>query len=69
MDRIKVENEDNLYRDFNTGAIINTDKSAFERYKRSKQKYNNLELEVTSLKSELSEIKLLLKELLKSNGT
>lgn len=69
MTHIKVANEDHLYRDGDTGAIINTDRSAFEKYKKSKQKFNRLETDLDSLKSELSEIKLLLKELLKSNGT
>jgi hypothetical protein len=69
MKHIKVRNEDGLYRDSDTGAIINTDRSAFEKYKKSRNKFQNMEQELDYVKGELDEIKSLLKELLRSNGT
>ena len=69
MKHIKVKNEDHLYRDSDTGAIINTDRSSFEKYKKSRSKFQNMEQELDYVKSEISEIKSLLHELLKSNGT
>ena len=37
-DLIKVEGEQNLFRDRNTGAIINTDTAGYNRYMKMKQK-------------------------------
>ena len=63
MNHLKVKDNDHLYRDVNTGAIINTDNSSFEKYKRSKLKFQNMEHELNYLKEEKSEIKGLLKQL------
>ena len=63
MNHLKVKDNDHLYRDVNSGAIINTDNSAFEKYKRSKLKFQNMEHELNYLKGEISEIKGLLKQL------
>ncbi len=65
MNHLKVKDQDHLYRDVNSGAIINTDNSAFEKYKRSKLKFQNMEHELNYLKGEISEIKDLLKQLVK----
>jgi len=69
MNHLKVKDNDHLYRDVNTGAIINTDRSSFEKYKKSRQKFQNMEQELDYVKSEISEIKLLLKEIVKSNDS
>ena len=63
MNHLKVKDQDHLYRDVDSGAIINTDNSAFEKYKRSKLKFQNMEHELNFLKGEISEIKGLLKQL------
>ena len=68
MNHLKVKDNDNLYRDLNSGAIINTDRSSFEKYKKSRQKFQNMEQELDYVKSEISEIKFLLKQIVKSNG-
>ena len=68
MNHLKVKDQDHLYRDVNTGAIINTDRSSFEKYKRSKLKFQNMEHELDFLKSEMSEIKSLLKQLVNPDG-
>ena len=69
MNHLKVKDNDHLYRDVNTGAIINTDRSSFEKYKKSRQKFRNMEQELDYVKSEISEIKLLLKQIVKSNDS
>tara|TARA_B100000963_G_scaffold185551_2_gene161310 strand:- start:3113 stop:3328 length:216 start_codon:yes stop_codon:yes gene_type:complete len=69
MNHLKVKDNDHLYRDVNTGAIINTDRSSFEKYKRSKLKFQNMEQELDQIKCEMSEIKSLLKQIVKSNDS
>jgi len=69
MNHLKVKDNDHLYRDANTGAIINTDRSSFEKYKKSKLKFQNMEQEMDYVKSEISEIKSLLKQIVKSNDS
>ncbi len=63
MEHLKVAGEDHLYRDLNTGAIINTDSSTFEKYRRSKMKFYQLEQEMGHMRNELAEIKSLIKTL------
>ena len=65
MNHLKVKDHDRLYRDVNTGAIINTDRSSFAKYKASRNKQRNMEHELDYVKSELSELKTLLKQLMK----
>ena len=69
MNHLKVKDNDLLYRDVNTGAIINTDRSSFEKYKRSKLKFQNMEQELDQIKCEMSEIKSLLQQIVKSNDS
>jgi hypothetical protein len=62
----KVYGHDDLFRDNTTGAVINTDKSLFENSRKSKSATSaikNLQQDVDTLKSELSEIKNLLREI------
>ena len=69
MNSLKVKDQDHLYRDVNTGAIINTDRSSFAKYKASRNKQRSMEHELDYVKGELSELKTLLKQLIESNGT
>ena len=65
MGYIKVEGHDGLVRDQNTGAILNQDNSAIEA--RRKLKHLNSALEdINMLKDEVSEIKSLLRELIRN---
>jgi hypothetical protein len=64
MDYAKVEGHDGLVRDQNTGAIINLDDSAIEARRKSKHLSSALE-DINMLKNEISEIKSLLRELIK----
>ena len=63
MRKIKVEGEPHLVRDLDSNAIINTNKSEYDKFvekSRQKNKINKIE-------EELNEIKSLLKQLLKDN--
>ena len=68
---LKVENENSLYRDLSSGAIINTDSSAREAY--LKQRENILRTReatekntknIQELKGEISDIKQMLAQIL-----
>ena len=65
MGYIKVEGHDGLVRDQNTGAIINRDDSAIAARRKSKQISSALD-DINMLKNELSEIKSLLREVIKN---
>ena len=71
---IPVEGNSDLVRDPNTNQIINTNTTAYEQYinrrkqrKLEKEKSLTVESDLASLKSEMSEIKSLLKELVNGN--
>jgi len=66
-DLIPVEGHQNLYRDRNTGCIVNTDKSNYDNYMKIKRLKQNEKNELDSIKSDIEEIKSLLKEL--TNGS
>ena len=65
MDYIKVSGHDGLVRDKNTGAIINLNDSAIAARRKSKQLNSALD-DINMLKNEISEIKSLLRELVKN---
>ena len=71
---IPVEGSSDLVRDPRTDQIINTNTSAYEQYvsrrkqrKLEKAKALTVEQDLANLKSELGEIKSLLKELVNGN--
>jgi hypothetical protein len=64
---IKVEGHPNLYRDEQTGAIINVDAIAYNNYVNSLNKRDQQKREIDNIKNEISEIKSLLKQLLEKN--
>ena len=71
---LKVKGYNNLYRDPNTNSIVNKDVFEYEQYLSTRQMKNTesakvvtMEEDLAYLKSEISEIKSLLKELV-TNG-
>ena len=71
---IPVEGNSDLVRDPNTDQIINTNTTAYEQYmnrrkqrKLEKEKSLTIEEDLASLKSEMNEIKSLLRELVNGN--
>jgi len=67
MKLVKVEGHSNLYRDSNTGAIINKDLNGYDQYLQSSSSRINAKKEIEQLKNDVKEIKSLLKELI--NGS
>ena len=66
-DLIPVEGNPHLFRDRNTGAIINTDSSGYDQYMKMKQRRQTEREELDTLKKDIEEIKSLLKEF--TNGS
>ena len=64
---IPIEGHKNLYRDENTGAILNADNIEYNNYLKLKDQKLKQKNEIDNLKTELAEIKSLLKELI--NGS
>ena len=56
----QVEGENNLFRDTDTGAIINTDRSAYIAYKNKRQQKIKEMNRIDKLQNEVDEIKSLL---------
>ena len=75
MSSVKVKGHTHLVRDLKSQAIINTDSDAYARYmaRKAKQAKKDDEVrkvirEVNDIKSEMFEIKDLLKKVLEKNG-
>ena len=62
---IQVEGHKHLYRDENTGAIVNCDTSGYMRYKKMRNKKLIEKSEIDSLKSEIDTLKGLLNDLIR----
>ena len=62
---IRVDGHKNLYRDEKSGAIINYDSNGYSQYKKIKSAKLTQKSEIESLRAELDELKLALKELTK----
>jgi hypothetical protein len=60
---LKVKGHERLYRDPSTGAIINSETPPQKRFS---QQFNTAIEDINNLKEEISEIKVLLKELIRN---
>ena len=70
MDEVKIEGHSNLSKNLDSGAVVNKDKVAYQRYLQSKKNMKEMQdtvSDINKMKEEMSEIKTLLKELLKKN--
>ena len=65
---IRVEGHKHLYRDENTGAIVNCDTTGYMRYKKMRNKKLNEKSEIDSLKAEIDTLKGLLSDLIQKNS-
>ena len=67
MDYYKIEGNQDLARDPETGSIVNVNNLEYQQYvavrKAKKSKNESVEEDLANLKSEMNEIKSLLKEL------
>ena len=69
---IPVEGEKNLFRDENSGAIVNCDTFAYSQYIKMKNEKKKQREEIDKIKEDISEIKNLLREFIdgsKQNST
>lgn len=64
---VPVDGHHNFFRDPDTGAILNNDKSGYMQYIRLKEQRQKEKSELDQLKSDIAEIKSLLKEI--TNGS
>ena len=65
---IRVEGNKHIYRDEETGAIINCDTSGYMIYKKMRDKKLIEKSEIEHLKSEIDTLKGLLNELIQKNS-
>jgi len=63
IELIPVEGHTQLGRDPNSNAIINTDLSAYEAYRKARKEARRKEAEMATLKDEVAELKALVKTL------
>lgn len=61
---IPVEGHPNLYRDEETGAIVNYDNLSYNQYLNTLNNRSNQKKEIENIKKDINEIKSLLRQLL-----
>jgi len=74
MEKLQVKGHSNLFRDTSTNAILNTDMNAYQNYieskkikEREEKRMSDIEGDLNSLKSDMDEIKTMLRSLI--NGS
>lgn len=74
MEKLQVKGHSNLFRDTSSNAILNTDMNAYQSYMESKKikegeakRMSDIESDLNSLKSDMNEIKTMLRSLV--NGS
>ena len=74
MDYVKVKDHDHLMRNTQSNCIVNTNKAEYDEYltrrklkKSEKNKVDNLERDISTLRNEITEIKDLLRSLVNGN--
>jgi hypothetical protein len=65
---IPVKDHNNLYRDEESGAIISTDSIGYAQYMKTRSKKRIEKDELDKIKSDINEIKSLLKEIVRDKG-
>ena len=74
MDYVKVKDHDHLMRNTQSNCIVNTNKAEYDEYltrrklkKSEKNKVENIERDISTLRNEITEIKDLLRSLVNGN--
>ena len=74
MDYVKVKDNEHLIRRTQSNCIVNTNKAEYEEYltrrklkKSEKNKVDNLERDISTLRNEITEIKDMLRRLVNGN--
>lgn len=61
---IKIENEQDLVKDRDTGAVLNTNLDSLSAYKAKRKKDLEMNNKIEKLESDIGDIKTMLKELI-----
>ena len=61
---IRVKGHQNLYRDENSGAIVNCDSVSYNKYLNTVHNKESQRKELDQIKQDINEIKILLRELI-----
>lgn len=72
MSKMNFENRTDIVRDVHTKAVLSTDKAGYimaKKRKEDQERYIRLEKDVKNLKTDISDIKTLLHELLNRGST
>lgn len=64
LNMIKVEGHSNLFRDEESGAIMNLDSAGYQDYVRKRNAKLKEKEEILNLKNEISEIKMMLQKII-----
>lgn len=64
MKTLKIKDHEELVRDVETRAVLNTDLTSLQRYKARRQKLWEKDQEFQEMKTEISELKALLHQLI-----
>ena len=67
MNKLKIKDHDDLVRDVESNAVINTNQTALENYRNKRKAKREMINDVTNLKNDVQEIKELLQQLLEKN--
>ena len=74
MDYVKVKDHEHLIRNTKSNCIVNTNKAEYEEYvtrrklkKSEKNKVENIERDISTLRDEITEIKDMLRSLVNDN--
>jgi len=65
MKTLKIKDEEELVRDTDTQAVLNSNLSSLEKYKARRDKEREMNNDVQTLKQDMKEIKELLQQLIK----
>ena len=68
MAYLKVDGKPNLVRDTESGAILNTNGSQAEQYRKIREDRINKDKEIEEMKSDIQDIKQLLTKLVEKDG-
>ena len=60
---VPIKGEDSLVRDNKSGAVLNTDMNALEKYRAKRERDRKMQEEFEQMKDDMSEIKSLLAQL------
>jgi hypothetical protein len=67
-DKLIIKEDENLVRDKQTNAILNTDTDSLQMYKAKRDKERQMQQDILNLKTDMSEIKYLLQKLVTENN-